>query len=212
MPKIVPAILTDDSQSLESMVRTAETFADFFQIDIMDGAFVPSLSVGAADIERAGPRKNYEVHLMVNSPGERLGEFVLDGCSRIIFHYESTKNPRHTAQLIRNAGLFAGIALNPETPPGKAKDVLSVVDTVLIMTVNPGFYGSPFLPDCMKKIEMVRSICPDARIGIDGGINELTITRALSFPLDFICVGSAIFRDRNPAKMFRSLQEKAGQP
>ena len=98
------------------------------------------------------------------------------------------------------------------TPPGKAKDVLSVVDTVLIMTVNPGFYGSPFLPDCMKKIEMVRSICPDARIGIDGGINELTITRALSFPLDFICVGSAIFRDRNPAKMFRSLQEKAGQP
>ncbi|MFC1962434.1 ribulose-phosphate 3-epimerase [Chloroflexota bacterium] len=211
MTKIVPAILTNSPAELETLLRQAESFTPWAQIDIMDGQFVPSQSITSADIIQAKPKLQWEAHLMVRDPADYFGGFKEAGVQRVVFHYEATSYGEQTIAQARAMGLQVGLAVNPETPVSALQHLLNRVDSVLFLSVNPGFYGAPFIPEVLDKIRELRRLSPQANIGIDGGIKESNVNLVAQSGVDSICVGSAIFREPDPGKAFRQLQSLADQ-
>ncbi len=209
--RVVPAILTEAPQALARMVRQAETFTDFVQVDIMDGRFVPSNSVACRDVVAAGPKLRWEAHLMVRQPEEQLHCFAMAGAEKIVFHFEATSCPLRIIKLIRHLGVKVGLAVNPELPLTTTLSLADSMDSVLFLTVHPGFYGAKFLPEVLDKVVELRDRRPNLEIGVDGGIKEGNIAEVASLGLDYICVGSAIFVQPDPAEAFRRLQSLADQ-
>lgn len=207
--RIVPAILTDDPVILEKMVRQAESFTDAVQLDIMDGKFVPSNSVSCEDIVKLKTKLNWEAHLMVLRPEDCLEGFKRVGAQKIIFHYEAAPSPEKIIHSIRKLGMQAGLAINPETPISAIKTLVKQVDSVLFLSVNPGFYGAKFIPGVLDKITEFRKAYPKTETGIDGGIKESNIAETARSGVDVICVGSAIFMQPDPAASYRRLTELA---
>jgi len=201
----VPAILTDDPKALETLVRQTETFTSYAQFDIMDGQFVPSRSVTCEHIARLTTKLNWEAHLMVLHPEVYLEDFQRAGAQKIVFHYEATSSPQEVISQIRNLGMMAGLAVNPETPASAITPLTNEVDSVLFLSVNPGFYGSKFIPEVLEKIAAFRSAQPNLEIGIDGGIKEGNIARIARTGVDIIYIGSAIFLQPEPGESFRRL-------
>jgi ribulose-phosphate 3-epimerase len=206
--KIVPALLTDDFNSLEKMIEQAETFADFIQIDIMDGLFVPSKSITASEIANLTIKTNWEVHLMVKHPLSQLSSFKKAGAGRVIFHYECSDLPVEVISEARNNGLKIGMAICPETPVNAYFKLSEKVDSLLFLTVNPGFYGSPFLPQVLTKIRETRSKNADIEIGVDGGIKAENLKQVAEVGVDYICVGSSIMLQPDPAQAHQKLVSK----
>jgi ribulose-phosphate 3-epimerase len=209
--RIVPAILTDDPQALAKMVRQAEDFTDFAQVDIMDGRFVPSRSIVCNDIATVSPKLHWEAHLMIKQPEEQLQCFAMAGAEKIVFHFEATSSPLRIITMIRHLGAKVGLAVNPETPLTTTLSLADSVDSVLFLTVHPGFYGAKFLPEVLDKVVELRARKPNLEIGVDGGIKEANIAEVARLGLDYICVGSAIFVQPDPAAAFRRLQSLADQ-
>ncbi|MBI4329829.1 MAG: ribulose-phosphate 3-epimerase [Chloroflexi bacterium] len=207
--KIVPAILTDQCEDLVNKIRQAETFTGLVQIDIMDGRFVPSHSITAQDLAPIRTNLEMEVHLMVKHPENHIERFVEAGGSRIVFHYEGAGDPAAVISRIKKLGKKAGLALNPETPIAPLVQLAPSLDFALFLSVNPGFYGSPFIPGVLDKIQEVRALKIPLEIGIDGGIKEHNITAARDCGADYVCVGSAVFNRRSPAEAYRELQKLA---
>ncbi|MDM7998670.1 MAG: ribulose-phosphate 3-epimerase [Dehalococcoidia bacterium] len=204
--RVVPAILTDNPQALARMVRQAENFTDFVQIDIMDGRFVPSNSIVCNDIAVVEPQLGWEAHLMVRQPEEHLHCFVMAGARKIVFHLEATSSPLRTVRLIRQLGAKVGLAVKPETPLSTTLSFADAVDSILFLTVHPGFYGAKFLPEVLEKVAEMRARRPCVEIGVDGGIKEGNIAEVAALGLDHVCVGSAILMQPDPAEAFRRLQ------
>jgi ribulose-phosphate 3-epimerase len=209
--KIVPAILADDLSNLEKMVRQAKSFTDYVQIDFMDGRFVPSRSVAPEQVASLSIELKWEAHLMVTHPGEYCENLQKTGASKIIFHHEAAASPHKVISHIRKLGLDAGLAINPETPVSALIPGINDVDSVLLLTVNPGFYGSQFIPEVMDKVAELRNIQPGIEIGVDGGIKESNIREIASAAVDYICVGSAIFLQPDPAESYHRLQSLVQQ-
>ena len=207
--RTVPAILTDDPATLVKLVRQTETFTDFAQFDIMDGKFVPSHSVSCADIAGLKTKLTWEAHLMVLHPEDCLEDFRRAGAKKIVFHYEATPSPGKIIRAIRKLGLQAGLAVNPETPLTAFSPLVEQLDSVLFMSVNPGFYGARFIPEVLEKIVAFRKAFPDMETGIDGGVKENNIAQIARTGVDVICVGSAIFLQPDPAASYRHLQALA---
>lgn len=207
--KIVPAILTEDPQALEKMVRQAETFCDYVQFDIMDGRFVPSQSIKCEHIASLNTTLGWEVHLMVEKPEDYVNDFSAAGASKIVFHYEASPTPEKAISLTRARDIEVGIAINPETPVSAFLPLVDKIDSVLFLTVNPGFYGSPFLPEVMEKVIELRRIHPEIKIGVDGGIKEGNIAEIARSGVDNIYVGSAILLQPQPAESYRHLSALA---
>lgn len=201
----VPAILTDDPRALEKMVRQTETFTSYAQFDIMDGKFVPSLSVSCEQIAQLKTTLNWEAHLMVMHPEDCLVDFKQAGAQRIIFHYEAPPLPDQVISKIRELGMEAGLAINPETPTDAITPLLNQLDSVLFLSVNPGFYGAKFIPEVLNKIVTFRKAHPTLEIGIDGGIKEGNIAEIARTGVDVICIGSAIFQQPDPGESYRRL-------
>jgi ribulose-phosphate 3-epimerase len=204
--KVVPAILTDDSSALEKMARQAETFTDFVQIDIMDGRFVSSRSVTREQIVNLPARLKWEAHLMVTKPEEYVADFKQAGASKIIFHHEATSSSHRVISRSRDLDIDIGLAINPETPVSAIVPHIDQVDSVLLLTVTPGFYGSKFIPEVMGKVAELRAIQSGIEIGVDGGVKENNIREIASAGVDYICVGSAVFLQPDPAESYRHLQ------
>ena len=169
---VVPAILTDDPQALKTMVRQAETFCNYVQFDIMDGRFVPSQSIKCEHIAALNTTLSWEAHLMVEEPEDYAADFMKAGARRITFHHEASPHPEKVIKLIKDLGLEAGLALNPETPVATVLPLVSEVASVLLLTVHPGFYGSPFIPEVLQKVAELRRVYPEIEIGMDGGIKS----------------------------------------
>ena len=203
--RVVPAILTDDSAKLEKMVRQAETFTSYVQIDIMDGQFVPSRSIGWKEIDDLSINLEWDAHLMVLNSEECIASFHRAGAQRITFHYEATENPQKIITQIKELGLEVGIAINPETPVSAITTLADKVDTVLFLSVHPGFYGSEFIPEVLDKIREFRILNPDLEIGLDGGVKESNIAEVARSGANSIYVGSAIFLQECPGESFRYL-------
>lgn len=204
--RLVPAILAEDPEALETMVRQVETFTSYAQIDIMDGQFVPSRSITWEHLTHISMNFSWEAHLMVMHPESYLPGFRQAGARRVVFHYEAAPSPREVISLARDLGLGVGLAVNPETPVSAVLPLTGEVDSVLLLAVNPGFYGSKFIPEVMDKVKELRRACPDLEIGMDGGISESNIARVAQAGVDVICVGSAIFKHPRPGERFHHLE------
>ena len=200
MIKIAPSILSADFTRLGEQVQALEAAGvDRFQVDVMDGRFVPNITFGALAIESLRPltRLTIEAHLMVQPPEDFIERFAKAGADTIIVHQEATPHLHRAIQQIHHFGKKAGVAINPSTPASTLSEILGSVQLVLIMTVNPGFGGQDFIPETLSKIRQVRKAIQerglDCEIEVDGGINNQTARLAVEAGANVLVAGSAVF-------------------
>ncbi|MBP2623790.1 ribulose-phosphate 3-epimerase [Streptococcus oricebi] len=199
--KIAPSILSADYANFEQeLKRLEETGVDYVHIDVMDGHFVPNISFGAGVVAAMRPYSKlvFDCHLMVSNPESHIADFARAGADIISIHAEATPHIHGALQKIREAGVKASLVLNPGTPVEAAKNVLNLVDQVLVMTVNPGFGGQAFLAETMDKIRELVVLREandlDFDIEVDGGIDNQTITIAKEAGANVFVAGSYLFK------------------
>jgi ribulose-phosphate 3-epimerase len=202
---VVPALLTDDPQALQNMISQAKLYTDYVQIDIMDGKFVPSKSVTWQQVAGLKIEINWEVHLMVEKPETQFEHYVKAGTQKVIFHFEAASDPEAVIAEGRKLKTQVGLAINPETPVSKILPLADKLNSVLFLSVHPGFYGAKFLPEVVSKIKELHQIKPDLKIGIDGGVKETNIQEIARSGVTDIFVGSAILLQPDPGVAYRKL-------
>lgn len=202
MVKISPSILSADFSKLgEEIIKVDEAGADFIHIDVMDGNFVPNISIGLPVIKsiRNKTNKVFDVHLMVESPSRYIDEFVEAGADIITIHYEAEKHIDRAIEYIKSKGVKAGVSLNPGTPTFVLKDIIEKLDLVLIMSVNPGFGGQKFINYSLNKIKEVKEMSLEANkdllIEVDGGVDRNNSKSIIDAGANVLVAGSAIFGD-----------------
>jgi ribulose-phosphate 3-epimerase len=200
---IVPSILSADFTRLGEQVREAEEAgAQRIQVDIMDGHFVPNITMGPMVVEavRRCTTLPLEAHLMISNPEQYIEDFVKAGADIIIVHQETSPHLHRLIQQIKAAGKMAGIALTPSTPILMLEDILPRLDMVLIMTVNPGFGGQSFIPETLPKISRLRQVMDQqglhCDIEVDGGINESNVQLVVQAGANLLVAGSAVYNER----------------
>ncbi|MCP4652206.1 MAG: ribulose-phosphate 3-epimerase [Candidatus Omnitrophica bacterium] len=207
---IVPALLTDKKENLEKMLDLCSGFTDFVQIDVMDGEFVPSTSIGPKDLDGLGGKIRSEAHIMAQDPLSWLDAFKGIGSERIIYHFEANCDHAKTIETIKACGCEVGIAINPPTTIEQVEPWIDKVDSVLFMSVIPGFYGAPFIPEVLNKIREFKKIFPDKVVGIDGGVKLNNVKEIADSGVDYICVGSALLKAGNPKEAYERFLGELG--
>lgn len=213
MVKIAPSILSADFAKLGAEIQEVEAAgADWIHVDVMDGHFVPNITIGPLVVEAIRPvtKLPLDVHLMIENAEQYVETFAKAGADYITVHVEASPHLHRTIQMIRNAGAKPGVVLNPHTPIEAILPILSEVDLVLFMTVNPGFGGQAFIPEVLEKVSALRAIIDekgyDIDIEIDGGINEETIQDAVRAGANVFVAGSAIFNKEDRAKALQGIR------
>src|SRR5437899_4570071 len=197
--KLAPSILSADFAHLGEQVGEAEQAgADRIHVDVMDGHFVPNISMGAPIVEslRRVTRLPLETHLMISDPDFFLDEFAEAGSDSFLVHWEGNNNLHRTVQRIKTLGKRAGVAINPATPAAVLEEILPDTDQVLVMTVNPGFGNQSFLHTTLPKIrrvgQMIERLKPECELEVDGGIDEATAPLAVAAGANVLVAGTAI--------------------
>jgi ribulose-phosphate 3-epimerase len=200
MIKIAPSILSADFARLGDEVRAvAAAGADYIHVDVMDGHFVPNITIGPLVVDGLRPvtDKLFDVHLMIENPDLYIPEFAKAGSDLITVHQEAVPHLHRTVQLIKSLGKQAGVSINPATPVSTLESILDDLDLVLVMTVNPGFGGQSFIESCLPKIETLRKLIDsrglDLEIEVDGGVKADNINRIAAAGADVFVAGSAVF-------------------
>jgi ribulose-phosphate 3-epimerase len=216
MKKIAPSILSADFSRLGEEIRAIESAgADYIHIDVMDGHFVPNITIGPLVVEavRRVTSLPLDVHLMIENPDRYIPDFASAGADIIVVHAEAVHHLHRTVQLIRSLGLRAGVSLNPATPLNVLEYVLDDLDLVLLMTVNPGFGGQSFIDACLPKIHSLRAMLDrrgsEAELEVDGGVKPSNIARISHAGADVFVAGSAVFGSPDYAATIGELKRLA---
>ncbi|TKC09221.1 ribulose-phosphate 3-epimerase [Pedobacter frigoris] len=211
---IAPSVLSADFANLQrdiEMINSSE--ADWFHVDVMDGVFVPNISFGFPVMEaiKKYAAKPLDVHLMIVNPDQYIERFAAAGASIITVHYEACTHLHRTVQAIHAAGCKTGVAINPHTPVGLLKDILTDLDLVLVMSVNPGFGGQKFIPNTINKVKELRNMAsqinPRLVIEVDGGVGLHNLTELVQAGANVLVAGNAVFADESPIQMISALKE-----
>lgn len=213
---IAPSILSADFTRLaEAVAMVEQAGADLIHVDVMDGHFVPNLTIGPPVVRalKGVASRPLDVHLMVSDPDRTAAWYVDAGADIVTIHVEASVHVHRTLQAIRSAGALAGISLNPGTPVVAVADALPYVDLVLVMSVNPGFGGQSFIESSVKKVADLRAMCRSLgiapRVEVDGGIDAVTAPRVVAAGADTLVAGNAIFGAADPAAALGDIRRSA---
>jgi ribulose-phosphate 3-epimerase len=214
--RLAPSILSADFARLgEEIARVEKAGAEQFHVDVMDGHYVPNLTFGPLVVEasRRSTRLPLDVHLMIENADQWIDAFADAGADMIAVHPEALYHVHRTVHAIREKGKKAGIAINPSTPLAMIEEILSDVDYVIVMSVNPGFGGQQFIPASLERVERLRSTIDGqglaVEIEIDGGMDVGNIRQAVNAGVDVVIAGSAIFKAPDPAAKLKEMLQAA---
>jgi ribulose-phosphate 3-epimerase len=215
-PVVAPSILAADFTALAAEIRRMEEAgAAMIHVDVMDGHFVPNLTVGLPVVQaiRRVTRLHLDVHLMISNPEEMAVRYVRAGANSVTVHYEAAVHLNQVLRDVRTAGAWAGVVLNPHTPVCVLEEILSDCDLVLIMSVNPGFGGQEFIPGSLEKVRKLKTLISrsgrSVRVEMDGGIGPANAAEAVVAGVDILVAGSAIFGAEDPQAAWRQMQAEA---
>ena len=206
MQKVVPAILTKSSQELQAQLRTLKDKSRWVQIDIMDGKFVPSVSINLVQLQEASQFFNLEIHLMVKDPEKYLEDCAGVRAKRVIFHVEASENSDMVLEEMQKYDFQKGIAVNPLTSVEAVKHLMFKIDSVLLLSVVPGAQGHEFIPEVTEKISDIKALNEKLLVGMDGGIGKGNIQDIFTRGVDYIIAGSAIWQADDSIASLRELQ------
>jgi ribulose-phosphate 3-epimerase len=215
--RIAPSLLAADFARLADALAMAEAGgADLVHVDVMDGHFVPPITVGPLvvaalheQVEQVGGL--LDVHLMIERPERHVEEFLKAGAHSITFHAEATPHVAYAAALVRDGGASVGVAINPATPVGALAEVAHAIDIALCMTINPGWAGQRLIEHSLEKVERLRHILgDDVALEVDGGIDPRTAPRCRAAGANLFVAGSAVFGSSDPAGAYRAIVEAVG--
>ncbi len=214
MIKLAPSILSADFANLERDIKLVENAgAELLHIDVMDGHFVPNITIGAPVVKSLRKISNmvFDVHLMISRPEDYIADFVAAGADIITVHAEAATHLHRLIQMIKDKGVKAGVALNPATPLSILDYILEDLDMVLIMSVNPGFGGQKFIPSALDKVRLIRELAIDMNLNIDievdGGVGLDNIAAVVGSGANILVAGSAIFNSKDPAATIKQMKE-----
>lgn len=218
MTKIAPSILSANFARLEEEIKDVERGgADYIHVDVMDGHFVPNITIGPLIVEAIRPVTNLplDVHLMIENPNQYIEAFSKAGADLLTVHVEACNHLHRTVQQIKSEGMRVGVALNPHTPISMIEHVIEDIDLVLIMTVNPGFGGQSFIHSALTKIKQVSSIIEkrelEVEIEVDGGVNPETARLCIEAGANVLVAGSAIYNQMDRSQAMEKIRnEKTG--
>ncbi|QII48913.1 ribulose-phosphate 3-epimerase [Bacillus paralicheniformis] len=218
MVYVAPSILSADFARLGEEIRDVEQGgADFIHIDVMDGHFVPNLTIGPLVVEAVRPITELplDVHLMIEAPDRYIPAFAKAGADILSVHVEACPHLHRTIQLIKEQGVKAGVVLNPHTPVQQIEHVLEDLDLVLLMTVNPGFGGQSFISSVLPKIRQVKEMAEqkglsDLLIEVDGGVNKMTARQCIEAGANLLVAGSAVYNEKDRKKAISDIKGALG--